>query len=169
MPFFIVSSLAWFLKFTSQLKGTARLRPLRCNGSGAIIKTVTSDSPGLALPLISFLFSFCFPFPSCLPCTSTSISLTRSPLIIAGWLSIFQQSFFGFLINCLLSVCGVGLSVVHTCTSSAGLFSAALWSPFCKSSDKIVELTWQMESRGVMFSVEAQLWQTFRLLKCLPI
>lgn len=55
----------------------------------------------------------------------TTPTCSHPPLIIAGWLSFFQQSFSGSLINCLLSVCGVGHSVLHTFTLSAGLFSAA--------------------------------------------
>lgn len=134
--FLSFSSPASFLKFTS-LKGPTQLRPLQCNGPGVIIKAVTSDSPRLSSPIF-FLF-ISFPTPPLSP-----------PLIITGWLSLFQQSFSGSLINCLLSVCGVGHSMLHTFTSSAGLFSAALWSPFCKSSDKIVELRWQMEWRCIL-------------------
>lgn len=134
-------------------KARLRLRALRCNGSGAIVQTLTSDSPGLSyflfLPASSRLALSIF-----LP-LFTSVPPARFPLIMAGWLSLFQRSFSGSLINCLLSVRGVRRSVLHTFTSSAGLFSAALSSPFCRSSDKIVELRWQMENRGVTASAVA--------------
>lgn len=93
------------------------------------------------------LLSFHIIFPSFPP-------HSHPPLIRKGWLSIFQHGFSGWLINCLISVCGVGGSVIHTFIPSAGLFSASLWRTFCLSSDKIVELRWQMENWVTLLPVK---------------
>lgn len=114
--FLSISSPIWFLKFIALLKGTARLRQLQYEWSAALINIpLASFILFFLLHFSLFLFLFSFTTPTC----------SHPPLIIAGWLSFFQQSFSGSLINCLLSVCGVGHSVLHTFTLSAGLFSAA--------------------------------------------
>lgn len=140
MLFFFLSfsSVAWFFKFSSQLKGPARLRPPRCNGSGALIETVTSDSAGLFLPARSFPLHLRL---------SSDYSRMAFPL---------PAEFF-WLADKLFVICA-RRCVVHTFTSSAGLFSAALWSPVCSSSDKIVALRWQMEHRGVMCDKPLACW-----------
>lgn len=140
MLFFFLSfsSVAWFFKFSSQLKGPARLRPPRCNGSGALIETVTSDSAGLFLPARSFPLHLRL---------SSDYSRMAFPL---------PAEFF-WLADKLFVICA-RRCVVHTFTSSAGLFSAALWSHVCSSSDKIVALRWQMEHRGVMCDKPLACW-----------
>lgn len=112
MPFFLsFSSAAWFFKFSWQLKGPARLRPARCNGSGAIIKTATSDSPlHLHLRLSSDYGGTAFPLPAALLWPADKLC------VISPWRP---------------AQCGPRVRL---------LCRPLLWSPVCSSSDKIVEL-----------------------------
>lgn len=118
--FLSFSSSAWFLEFASQLKGPAQLRLLRCNGPWFCNKNSylwltwphsSSLIPSFFLPLLLFLFPL-------------------QPLFILWlqrrWLSLFQRSFFGSLINCLLSVCGVRCTVCFTHSHPLQAFSPPL-------------------------------------------
>lgn len=143
---FAILSTRWWI-----LGSAAMYRTRRCNKDGYLWLTWPHSSTSL-------IFIFLFPPPPA--------SLPR--LIIAGCLSLLQQSFSGSLINCLLSVGGVRRSVVHAFTSSAGLFSALTLLSGVPSAKPLIRLLswdgrWRAEEKRCIL-----LRQTFSFPQCLP-